>query len=341
MVCTPKKMGVIEVIRIYKTIGGSITEVDSLQERNVWVDLVNPSEAELMRVNNEMGVDIDFLRAALDSEERPRIEAYDGQVLILMSMPYKTCHDFPVNYKVIPYNTIPLGIIVTEGAVVTVSLNESPLINELRKIRLSVYTQKKTRFVLQLLYNNARLFLTYLKEIEKLSTEIEHRLHRAMKNEELIKLLNLEKSLVYFTTSLRSNEIVLEKLLRSYLRKVHDEESQITVQVLKMYEEDEDLLEDVITENKQALEMGDIYTNILSGTMDAFASVISNNLNIVMKFLASITIIMAIPTVVTSFFGMNVRLPYQDYPLAYVGIIGFTFLLMFIGSLILVKKKMF
>lgn len=180
-----------------------------------------------------------------------------------------------------------------------------------------------------------------LKDIDKRSTEIEQHIHKSLRNEELIKLLNLEKSLVYFTTSLRSNEIVLEKLLRSYLRKIHDEESQVTVQVLKMYEEDEDLLEDVITENKQAIDMGEIYTNILSGTMDAFASIISNNLNIVMKFLAIITIVMAIPTIVTSFFGMNVPIPFQESPFAYIGIIVLTIILMFAGSLVITKKKMF
>ncbi len=154
-------------------------------------------------------------------------------------------------------------------------------------------------------------------------------------------MLNLEKSLVYFTTSLRSNEIVLEKLLRTYLRKVHDEEGRITVQILKMYEEDEDLLEDVITENKQAMEMGGIYSHILSGMMDAFASVISNNLNIVMKFLASVTIIMAIPMIMASFYGMNVSLPYQDSPYTFLGVVLFTAVLMLTGVYILARKKMF
>lgn len=157
----------------------------------------------------------------------------------------------------------------------------------------------------------------------------------------MIRLLNLEKSLIYFSTSLRANEIVLEKLLRTYLRKTHDEESQITVQILKMYEEDEDLLEDVITENKQAMEMGEIYTNILTEMMDAFASVISNNLNIVMKFLTSVTIIMAIPTIIASFYGMNVRLPYQNSPNAFLGVVLFTVFSMLTGIYVLARKRMF
>ncbi|SHJ23340.1 magnesium transporter CorA family protein [Parasporobacterium paucivorans] len=324
------------MLKIYKTIQNSILEMTSLEGQNLWVDLVNPTEEELGRICERFHTDIDLLKAPLDYEERPRIEAYDGQVLILISMP-----NFLTEESQILYNTIPLGIIVTEEVIITVALTSSMLIDQFLKSKIFPVTQKRTRFVLQMLYNNARLFLSCLKQIDKKSTEIEKYLHKSSKNKELINLLNLEKSLVYFTTSLRSNESVLEKLLRTYLRKVHDEESEITVRVLKKYEEDEDLLEDVITENKQAIDIADIYSNILNGTMDAFASIISNNLNIVMKFLASITIVMAIPTIITSFFGMNVLLPYQDRPFAYVGIIILTLVLMIIGALFITKKKMY
>ncbi len=325
------------MLQVYKTIRGYIQEIDSFAEKGIWINLTDPSEGEIAEVSARTGIEADFLKAALDAEERPRIEAEDGQVLIVIDIPYIAGKDSPVTY-----NTIPLGIVVTEEAIVTVCLQHSVLIEEMiRRKSLMPHTQKKTRFVLQILFNNARLYLNYLKQIDKLTTEIENELHKSMKNEELIRLLNLEKSLVYFTTSLRANEIVLEKLLRTYLKKMHDEESQITVQILKMYEEDEDLLEDVITENKQAMEMGEIYTNILTGMMDAFASVISNNLNIVMKFLTSVTIIMAIPTIIGSFFGMNVRLPYQNSPHAFFGIVVFTGLSVLTGILILAKKRMF
>lgn len=324
------------MIKIYKTINKKIVEMETLDEQNLWIDMVDPSEQELRKIASRYDIDIDLLKAPLDEEERPRIEAYDDQVGILISMPNLSSAGSPVIY-----NTIPLGIVVTEQVIVTVALGKSMLIDQLLQSKNAAQTQKRTRFVLQMLYNNARLFLTCLKEIDKKSTEIEGHLHESLKNEQLIKLLNLEKSLVYFTTSLRSNESVLEKLLRTYLRKVHDEESQVTVKVLKKYEEDEDLLEDVITENKQAIDMADIYTNILSGTMDAFASIISNNLNIVMKFLAIITIVMAIPTVITSFFGMNVPLPYQASPIAYLGIIALMFCLMALGALFITKKKMY
>ena len=324
------------MLKIYKTIGGSLTRLDSLEEKNLWIDVTDPDEAELQMLCSRYDLDIDLLKASLDEEERPRIEAYDDQVLILISMPNSSANKSPIIY-----NTIPLGIVITEQVIITVALKESMLIDQFLKTRAVPVTQKRTRFVLQLLYNNARLFLSRLKEIDKKSTEIEQYLHKSSKNEELINMLNLEKSLVYFTTALRSNENVLEKLLRTYLRTVHDEESETTVRILKKYEEDEDLLEDVITENKQAIDMADIYTNILSGTMDAFASVISNNLNIVMKFLAIITIVMAIPTIITSFFGMNVALPFQTWHYAYVGIILLTVVLMVMGVLFITKKKMY
>lgn len=322
--------------KIYKTINRKIVEMDSFDEANLWIDLVDPNVQEMQSVCNRYKIDIDMLKAPLDEEERPRIEAYDGQVLILISMPNLSSQDSPVIY-----DTIPLGIVVTEQVIVTVALKNSMLIDQVLQSKASPTTAKRTRFVLQMLYNNARLFLRCLKEIDKKSTEMEQYLNKSLKNKELVRLLDLQKSLVYFTTALRSNESVLEKLLRTYLRKVHDEESEITVRVLKKYEEDEDLLEDVITENKQAIDMADIFTRILGGTMEAFASIISNNLNIVMKFLASITIVMAIPTVITSFFGMNVALPFQNSPLAYAGIIGGTVLLMMIGAFLITKKKMY
>lgn len=323
-------------MKIYKTIDNSLVVVNTFKEQNLWIDVTNPTEKELTVLADRYNLDIDLLKAPLDDEERPRIEAYDGQVLILISMPNSSWDKSPILY-----NTIPLGIVITEQVIITVSLKESILIQQFIRTKSAPVTQKRTRFVLQLLYSNARLFLSCLIEIDKKSHQIEQYLHKSSKNEELINLFNLEKSLVYFTTALRSNESVLEKLLRTYLRKVHDEESQVTVRILKKYEEDEDLLEDVITENKQAIDMADIYTNILGGTMDTFASIISNNLNIAMKFLAIITIVMAVPTIITSFFGMNVPIPYQHNPFAYIGIILLCIVLMISGALIITKKKMY
>ena len=189
------------------------------------------------------------------------------------------------------------------------------------------FTYKKTRFSFQILYLIATSFLKYLKQISKKTDEIEKELHQSMKNKELFSLLNLEKSLVYFTTSLKSNNIVMQKMLKS--------------NYLKMYEDDQELLEDVIIENQQAIEMAETHTTILSGMMDAFASVISNNVNIVMKFLTSITIIMALPTMVASFYGMNVPIPFQDYPYAFFIAIIISFILSSITAVIFWKKRFF
>ena len=196
-----------------------------------------------------------------------------------------------------------------------------------RRVR-EFYTFKKTRFVFQILYRNAASYLRYLRIIDRKSDQIEEKLHISQKNSELIELLELEKSLVYFTTSLRSNEVVLEKLLRT--------------ERVKKYPEDEDLLEDVIIENKQAIEMANIYSGILSGMMDAFASVISNNLNIVMKFLATVTIVLSIPTMIASFFGMNFdNIPLGHSPFGFFTIIFLTLIISGVVALLFRKKDLF
>lgn len=196
-----------------------------------------------------------------------------------------------------------------------------------RRVR-EFYTFKKTRFVFQILYRNAVSYLRYLRIIDRKSDQIEEKLHISQKNSELIELLELEKSLVYFTTSLRSNEVVLEKLLRT--------------EKVRKYPEDEDLLEDVIIENKQAIEMANIYSGILSGMMDAFASVISNNLNIVMKFLATVTIVLSIPTMIASFFGMNFdNIPLGHSPWGFFTIIVLTLLISGVVALLFRKKDLF
>ncbi|WP_227765595.1 magnesium transporter CorA family protein [Zhaonella formicivorans] len=310
------------MIEVFYTVGDETITTTSLQEKGSWIRLTEPTKEELLRVSAETGVLLEFLEAPLDDEERPRIEVEDGQVLMIVNIP------IVVQNGTVKYDTLPLGIIVTENHIITVCLEENAVINDLVAGRLkSFYTYKKTRLTLQILYKTATYFLKYLKEIDRKSNEIEQALHGSMQNEELIRLLNLEKSLVYFTTSLRSNEIVMKKLLRT--------------KVLKMYAEDEDLLEDVITENAQALEMSEVYSNITSGMMDAFASIISNNLNIVMKFLTSITIILAVPTMVASFFGMNVPLPFQNSPHGFLITIVISLFLAMVAVLAMARKEMF
>jgi|SRR5690554_1903294 len=326
------------MIKVFQTIDDELTRIpgENLTEKGIWINLVNPTDEELIKVAREVRIEPDLLRAALDEEERSRIEAEENQLLILINVPI-----YEGSNGTILYDTIPLGIIVAENSIITVCLKDDSFLKEVEKTKIKTfYTFKKTRFVLQLLFKTATFYLRFLKQIDKKTSEIEEQLHKSMKNEELVKLLNLEKSLVYFTTSLKANEIVLEKLLRSQLAK-SDPEVEETSRILKMYPEDEDILEDVITENKQAIEMAETYNNILVGMMDAFASVISNNLNIVMKYLTSVTIVLALPTMVASFYGMNVALPFQHSPYAFPITLGFSFVLSVLGMVILERNNMF
>jgi magnesium transporter len=310
------------MIKYFKTLSESLIQLNEIQE-NIWINMINPTEEEINIVSNSLSIPLDHLRAALDEEERSRIEVDDNCTLILVDVPF-----FEENDGSKIYTTLPMGIILSGENIITVCLKAIPLLNDFMSGKIkSFYTFKKSRFILQLLFKNATYYLQYLKQIDRMSLNIERELHKSMKNKELIQLLDLEKSLVYFSTSLRGNEIVLEKMLK--------------LDAIKKYPEDEDLLEDVIIENKQAIEMANIYSNILSGMMDAFASVISNNLNIVMKFLTSVTIVLTIPTMIASFFGMNVPVPLSMQPYAFIIIIAISLGLSTILALFMAKKKMF
>ena len=313
------------MIRIFKTEDGAMHEKEEMQP-GCWIALTNPTASEIIDIADAYQIDPDHLRAPLDEEERSRIEVEDEYTLILVDIPSieeRNGKDWFV--------TIPLAIITTKDVLITVCLEEPPVLTSFMDGRVrDFHTFMKTRFILQILYKNATQFLQYLRIIDKKSEVIERKLHQSQKNEELIELLELEKSLVYFTTSLRSNEVVLEKLLR--------------IEKIKKYPEDTDLLEDVIVENKQAIEMANIYSGILSGTMDAFASVISNNLNIVMKFLATVTIVLSIPTMIASFYGMNVNshgMPFADSPYGFAIVLGLTLLLSLFVAYIFNKKDLF
>ena len=313
------------MIRIFKTEDGSMHEKEEMQP-GCWIALTNPTASEIIDIADAYQIDPDHLKAPLDEEERSRIEVEEEYTLVLVDIPSieeRSGKDWFV--------TIPLAIIMTNDVLITVCLEETPVLTSFMDGRVrDFHTFMKTRFILQILYKNATQYLQYLRIIDKKSEVIERKLHQSQKNEELIELLELEKSLVYFTTSLRSNEVVLEKLLRT--------------EKIKKYPEDTDLLEDVIVENKQAIEMAGIYSGILSGTMDAFASVISNNLNIVMKFLATVTIVMSIPTMVASFYGMNVNsrgMPFANHPYGFVIVLGFALALSLLVAYIFNKKDLF
>lgn len=291
------------MIRYYKTIENRLCEIQSA-EPGSWISVVNPTETEISALEEDLGIERDYIRAALDEEEPSRIEADDGVTLIVVDYPVADNIDNSPDHT-LQYFTTPMGIIVTADNVVTVSAKENPIINDMAMgVVKGVYPHFKTRFVFTILLRIAARYLQYLKQIDKLSNFVEGKLYRSMQNKGLLQLHGLEKSLVYFSTSLKSNEAILNKLMRG--------------RYLKLYEEDQDLLDDVIIEVKQAIEMTSIYTNILKSTMDTTASIISNNLNIVMKRMTTFTIIIAVPTIVFSFYGMNINENAGGLPLANV-----------------------
>ncbi|MCI9177003.1 MAG: magnesium transporter CorA family protein [Clostridia bacterium] len=314
------------MLEMYSTdLQTNITQKTEKYQKGNWINLVAPTEEEIQEVCKNLNIQEDFIRYALDSEEKARIDIEEDDNTILFIV------DIPIREKEgdsLIYSTMPIGIIfVRDDYLLTVSLRKNDIIQSLNKNNLkNVITYKKSRFLLQILYANASLYLTWLKKINKETEIAESVLKNSMKNKELLQLLSLEKSLVYFTTSLKSNELVMEKTMRG--------------KIIKLYEEDEDILEDAIIENKQAIEMAKIYSDILNGTMDAYASIISNNLNGVMKFLTSITIILAIPTMVASYWGMNVAVPLQDNPWGFAIILLFSVLIGIIATIWLNKKNM-
>ena len=314
------------MLEIYKThLETNVTEQTQKFEKGNWINLTAPTEEEIKNVCENLKIQEDFIRYALDYEEKARIdiEEDDNTILFIIDVPIREKED-----DTLIYSTMPIGIIfVRDDYFITVSIKKNDIIQNLMKNNMkNIITYKKSRFLLQILYENASMYLNLLKKINKETEIAESVLKNSMKNKALLKLLSLEKSLVYFTTSLKANEVVMEKTMRG--------------KIIKLYEEDEDILEDSIIENKQAIEMAKIYSDILNGTMDAYASIISNNLNGVMKFLTSITIILSIPTMLASFWGMNVPVPMQNSPWGFGIIILVSLIISIIATLWLNKKEM-
>lgn len=288
------------MVKYYRSIENKICEIEA-PEAGSWISLTNPSETEISDIEEDMGIDRDYIRAALDEEEPSRIESDDGVTLIVVDYPIVEQDNDPD--KTLVYSTTPMSIIITDKNVITVSAKENVVLDEIAKgVVKGVQPHFRTRFVFSILLRIATRYLQYLKQIDKIANYVEGTLHKSMQNKGLTQLLGLEKSLVYFSTSLKSDEAVLEKLMRG--------------RYLKLYEEDQDLLDDVLIEVKQAIEMTNIYSNILSGTMDTFASIISNNLNIVMKRMTALTIIFAVPSIVFSYYGININENSGGLPIA-------------------------
>lgn len=297
-------------------------DLSKFREKNTWINLTDPSEEEILSVQKALDIPIEHLKAALDEEEKSRLEIDGDILLIIMDVPIHSEKDK------CSFTTIPLGIIVLKDNIITVSVEKFPLIDEFIKGKLKgFFTYKKTRFILQLLFRNTSYYLYYLRQIGRVSDVVESRLKKYLENEELMLLLELEKSLVYFTTSLKSNEAVLDKMMR--------------MQLVKKYPDDLDLLDDVIIDTKQAIEMANIYSSILSGTRDAFSTVMSNNLNNVMKKLTSITVVLAIPTIISGLWGMNVAVPFSDNSQGFLLVLIISVIISVVITYLLSKNKMF
>ncbi|MBN1778158.1 MAG: magnesium transporter CorA family protein [Clostridiales bacterium] len=308
--------------RVFLTVDDHLTEITTF-EKGCWIHLQSPTKEEIQGLNARFALDPTYLQAALDEEESARIERDGDQTLIIVDVPYVETEE-----KGYSYSSIPMGIIMVDDVIITVTTRESTIINDFAEERVrGFWTFKRTRFLLQLLNRNASRYLAYLKQIDKASTFVQKRLQESLRNQELLQMMQLEKSLVYFSTSLKGNEIVLEKMMR--------------MDMLRKYPEDADLLEDVIIENKQAIEMCTIYRDIMSGTMDAYASIISNNLNIVMKVLTSLTVMLAIPTLFASLWGMNTGVPFQGNLMGFWIVFGASALVTIIAFFILKWRKMF
>lgn len=315
--------------QVNKTSSRMVYKTDEIKEivDDCWINLYSPTESEISRVENVLSIPQEFLRYPLDEEERPRIDYDDDTdtVLVIVDIPYSRREN-----DIVKYETTPLGIILTDKNIVTVSLRQTSILDHFIEGRIKdLYIPYRTRFTIQILFAVAREYLRLLRFIDKTLEVAELELAKAVSNQDLYKLLELSKSLVYFASSLKSNETVLEKLMRG--------------RIIKLYEEDEDLLEDVVIEYRQAHEMADIYANIVSSTTESYASIISNNMNDIMKVLAAATIVLTIPDLIGSFFGQNCPMPWDsDFisnPFPFLFLLSSCVVSVILTAFILRKKK--
>jgi len=289
------------MITIYQGTESGL-EIIAQPTSGCWINVVDPSSEEIAQLTETLSIPQDFITYPLDMDERARTEKEDGATLIVLRVP-----SFQGEALGVPYITVPLGIVLTDWFVATVCKVETSVIETLSRAR-ALSTGKRNRFILRMLRITANRYLNDLRSIDNTVDALEDRLQHALRNRELMELLQYQKSLVYFTTALKSDELILRQLQK--------------YQLFQQYPEDLDLLEDVLTEVQQAIEMTNISSNILTQMVAAFASIISNNLNVVMRFLASVTIILSLPTMIASFFGMNVLVPLAQRAWAFPFILG-------------------
>ena len=307
------------MLKFFKTQeDGKIDRLEAF-EQQCWVDLVNPTDDELEDACAMTGVPEEMLRAALDEEEAARVERDEGALLCLLDTP--TISDTDEGDV---YETIPLALIHNDKCIVTVSLRGNSVLGDFISNRIIVDTAKPVYFILNFMMGNAKRFLSNLRQLDKKSLRLQAELHRSMKNQELIQLLGIENSLVYFSTSLSANLNVYNKLER--------------FPSISGNEDYKDLFDDVVIETRQAMEMCNIYRDILSGTMDAYASVISNNLNVVMKLLSVITLVISVPRLIASLWGMNVPVPFAGLSWGFWLVIGISAIITAIVSFFVIRS---
>jgi magnesium transporter len=312
------------MIQYLKNIDNRTVEITK-PENGIWVNLVPPfKEEEFIELSENLDIPIEFLRDSLDIDERPRFELEDNVKFVVIKTPTEN-NSF--NDSDAYYITIPICIILTHNHIVTVNSFDNGAIKKFLNTFQKRHPDKRNQMLLKIMEKVVQNFLDYLKEINNQRNTLEQKLYDSNRNEELLNLMRIQKSLVYFVTALRSNELLMMKLQRTNF--------------LSLTEDEREVLNDLIVDTSQALEMANVYTNILSSTMDAFASIISNNLNNVMKRLTSITIILSLPILVTSIYGMNVDIPYQHTQHAFYIPVFLSIAISVIIGWFFMKKKLF
>ncbi len=317
------------MLRIYKSEDGG--KLNKLKKNKVvpysWYNMINPDAEEIAQVSHQLHLEDDMLQNALDLDERSRVELEDGVLSLIINLPL-----LDDNGK---FDTLPCGLFFTKNNFITICSRDNRILSAFNKNTTKTFdTRDRERFLLSILSKCTQFYLKYLAIINQKTEEIEDSLRQTTQNKALFKLIEIQKSLVYFTTALKDNHLVLLKILRMV-------NAPGFAKLVKFTQDDTDILEDVIVENKQAIEMVDMHRSILEGMMDGFASIINNNLNLVMKFLAAITIILSIPTMLASFWGMNVPVPGAGNPLGFLIVIALSALATIFAIIYFRKKGMF
>lgn len=317
------------MIKIYKKINAPTIELEK-PEPDCWINISRPfNEDKLQALSQELDIPDDFLMDSIDINEKSRYERDDDVKLIVINTPIHNTEDNDIDSDSL-YICIPIGIILMVDKIITISSYPNPLMEWFeRTVVKNLNSNDRERFVLKIMERNVAYFTHYLKEINRRIADIEKELYNSSRNEELSKLLDIQKSLVYFVTDLRANELVMMKMQRTDFLGIKNDEDA------------EDLVNDIIIDNSQALEMANVYTNILNGTMDVFASIISNNLNEVMRRLTSVTIVLMVPTLVASFYGMNLKLPLDEGKYSFPIVVGISIIISIVIAGFFRRKRWF